>query len=172
MNENNQLRLFVYGTLKRGFNNHRKLCRGVLSVEEAEIRGKLYALPAGYPALVIPKTSVLSIGTADAAADVTAQYRLQAEMDGSSHNANNAAGLTTGWNRVQGEILTFDDPARRLLLFDRLENFRPGRHSFYLRVLAQVFPHHDPKPIVTWLYAMSDPGPEATRLRSGHWPEG
>jgi gamma-glutamylcyclotransferase (GGCT)/AIG2-like uncharacterized protein YtfP len=163
-----RLRLFVYGTLKRGFGNHRKLCQGVRSVEEAEIRGKLYALPVGYPALVIPRANILSIGTADAAADVTTQYRLQAEPDGASRNT---AGSPSGWDRVRGEILTFDDAPRRLPKFDRLENFRPKRHSSYLRALAQVFPQRSHAPVVSWVYVMSDPGPRATRLRSGRWPE-
>ncbi len=163
------LRLFVYGTLKRGFDNHRRLCQGVLAVEEAEIRGKLYALPAGYPVLVIPKTRLLSIGTADAVADVATQHRLQAELDRALSGGVEESG--SGWDRVQGEILTFDDAARRLPKFDHLENFRPGRQSSYSRVLAQVFQRRRPEPVVTWVYVMSDPGPRATRLRSGRWPE-
>jgi gamma-glutamylcyclotransferase (GGCT)/AIG2-like uncharacterized protein YtfP len=73
---------------------------------------------------------------------------------------------------VQGEILTFDDAPHRLQKFDRLENYRPGRHSSYLRVLAQVVPRRSQAPVVAWVYVMSDPGPAAIRLRSGRWPEG
>ena len=64
-NEGLEFRMFVYGTLKRGFDNHRRFCEGVLSVEEGWLRGRLYQLPAGYPALVIPERDVLADGTAD-----------------------------------------------------------------------------------------------------------
>ena len=167
-----QLRLFVYGTLKRGFENHRKLCQGVRSVEAAEIRGKLYVLPAGYPALVIPKAAILSLGTADAAADVASQFRLQGEVNAGPRSADDPAGYVPGLDRVQGEILIFDDGALRLPKFDHLENFRPGRQSAYLRVLAQVFARRSQDPVVSWVYVMSDPGPRAMRLRGGRWPEG
>jgi gamma-glutamylcyclotransferase (GGCT)/AIG2-like uncharacterized protein YtfP len=166
-----RLRLFVYGTLKRGFENHRKLCQGVRSVEAAAIRGKLYALPAGYPALVIPKAAILSLGTADAAADVAAQLRLQAEVAAAPRSADDPAAFMPGMDRVHGEILTFDNGPSRLAKFDQLEDFCPGRQSAYLRVLAQVFRGRAQDPVVTWMYVVSDPGPRAIRLRSGRWPE-
>jgi gamma-glutamylcyclotransferase (GGCT)/AIG2-like uncharacterized protein YtfP len=166
-----QLRLFVYGTLKRGFENHRKLCQGVRSVEAAEIGGKVYALPAGYPALVIPKAAILSLGTADGAADVATQFRLQAEVNAGPHSADDPATLVPGLDRVHGEILTFDDGPSRLAKFDQLEDFRPGRQSAYLRVLAQVFTRRSQEAVVSWVYVMSDPGPRAMRLRGGRWPE-
>ena len=49
------LRLFVYGTLKRGYWNHERFCRGVLSVEEAVVWGRLYELPSGIPVLRCPR---------------------------------------------------------------------------------------------------------------------
>ena len=167
-----QLRLFVYGTLKRGFENHRKLCQGVRSVEEAAIRGKLYALPAGYPALVIPKAAILSLGTADGAADVAAQFRLQGKVAAGPRDADDPAACVPGLDRVHGEILTFDDGPSHLAKFDQLEDFRPGRQSAYLRVLAQVFRGRAQDPIVAWVYVMSDPARGAIRLRGGRWPEG
>jgi hypothetical protein len=59
------LRLFVYGTLKQGYWNHERFCRGVLSVEEAVVRGRLYELPSGIPVLEVPEADVLAHGTAD-----------------------------------------------------------------------------------------------------------
>lgn len=56
------LRLFVYGSLKRGFDNHHRYCRGVRSVEETNTAGKLYRLPTGYPALVLPRKPVSGLG--------------------------------------------------------------------------------------------------------------
>lgn len=38
-NTNGMLRLFVHGTLKRGFWNHDRFCRGVLTVENAVVSG-------------------------------------------------------------------------------------------------------------------------------------
>ncbi|MFN3679441.1 MAG: gamma-glutamylcyclotransferase [Thermosynechococcus sp.] len=46
------LRLFVYGTLKPGYQPHEVLCRPWLSAHQpALVRGRLYHLPMGYPAL-------------------------------------------------------------------------------------------------------------------------
>ena len=43
-NTNGLLKLFVYGTLKRGYWNHDRFCQGVLSVEEADaLKGLLEA---------------------------------------------------------------------------------------------------------------------------------
>jgi gamma-glutamylcyclotransferase (GGCT)/AIG2-like uncharacterized protein YtfP len=163
------LRLFVYGTLKRGFGNHRRLCRGLVRAEAAEIRGKLYDLPAGYPALVIPEASILALGTAQPRADVA----LQSQLDSQSllpSSAVNVFGGCGGWGRVEGEVLTFRDPGC-LRAFDRLENFLPGRRSFYQRVLARVGARRNHEMAPVWLYVMKDPGPKARRLREGRWPE-
>ncbi|QEQ02106.1 gamma-glutamylcyclotransferase family protein [Thermosynechococcus sp. QKsg1] len=46
------LRLFVYGTLKPGYQPHEILCRPWLSAHQpALVRGRLYHLPMGYPGL-------------------------------------------------------------------------------------------------------------------------
>jgi gamma-glutamylcyclotransferase (GGCT)/AIG2-like uncharacterized protein YtfP len=55
--------IFVYGTLKRGQRNHERFCRGALAAREASVRGRLYDLPYGYPALVVPKGDVQATGT-------------------------------------------------------------------------------------------------------------
>ena len=43
--------LFVYGTLMRGQSNH-TLIESALRIETATVRGLLFGLPEGYPALV------------------------------------------------------------------------------------------------------------------------
>jgi gamma-glutamylcyclotransferase (GGCT)/AIG2-like uncharacterized protein YtfP len=43
---------FVYGTLRRGFANFRRLASDALSIEPAETTGLLYHLPQGYPAML------------------------------------------------------------------------------------------------------------------------
>jgi gamma-glutamylcyclotransferase (GGCT)/AIG2-like uncharacterized protein YtfP len=46
------LRVFVYGTLKPGERNYLRYCTGVaVTAQAATARGRLYALPAGYPAM-------------------------------------------------------------------------------------------------------------------------
>ena len=43
--------LFVYGTLMRGQSNH-ALVASAARIERATVRGLLFGLPAGYPALI------------------------------------------------------------------------------------------------------------------------
>jgi len=121
------LRLFVYGTLKRGYWNHERFCRGVLSVEEAVVRGRLYELPSGIPVLEVPEADVLAHGTADPLADVATQARLAAEFAArAAHPELEENGAPGGrWGPVYGELLTFDDPETRLPAIDRLEGFLP-----------------------------------------------
>ncbi len=56
--------LFVYGTLKRGFWNHDRFCRNAIDIRPATTWGRLYLLPASYPALEVPESSILAHGTA------------------------------------------------------------------------------------------------------------
>ena len=63
-------RLFVYGTLKRGYSNHDLFCNNALNAEEATTFGDLYDLPFGFPAMVVPSKSILAVGTTDYAHDV------------------------------------------------------------------------------------------------------
>ena len=123
------LRLFVYGTLKRGGQYHERFCAGALSIEPASVRGRLYALPAGYPVLVVPADTILAHGSGDAIADVARQ---------GTHVTRAAVCEDAGWQDVHGELQTFDDPADRLAAIDALEDFHPGAPSLYLRVLLPV----------------------------------
>lgn len=88
LKENTQgmLRLFVYGTLKRGFWNHDRFCRGVLDVREAVVRGCLSEMHSGIPVLQVPDGDILANGTADPLADVATQARLSEQM--ASHTPN------------------------------------------------------------------------------------
>ena len=47
------MRLFVYGSLKRGECNYHEVDRWVVSVVPARAPGRLYLRPDGYPALVV-----------------------------------------------------------------------------------------------------------------------
>jgi len=53
------VRVFVYGTLKPGEANYKKYCAGkVVDVKRAFVEGKLFALPMGYPAMMLGNSKV------------------------------------------------------------------------------------------------------------------
>lgn len=48
------VQVFVYGTLKPGESNYEHYCGGrVLAATRATVKGQLFALPVGYPAMVL-----------------------------------------------------------------------------------------------------------------------
>ena len=150
------LRLFVYGTLKQGYWNHGAFCEGVLEVREAQVRGRLYEGP-GFPLLEFPVEDVRAHGTADLLADVATQARLSDHVAPSPRPVPESA--TQGaWGAVYGELLTFDDPYSSLPPIDRLEDFRPGGHSLYRRLLVLVTVNGARE--VAWVYTV-----EATRIK-------
>ena len=155
LKENTQwmLRLFVYGTLKSGFWNHDRFCRGVLDIREAVVRGRLYEMHSGIPVLQVPDGDVLAHGTSDALADVATQARFSEQPAPYPEPAQQSA--TAGdWGRVYGELLTFDDPEIRLPAIDRLEGFRPDGASLYRRVLVPIRSQEVVSPV--WLYVVGD----------------
>ena len=159
------LRLFVYGTLKRGYGNHDRFCRGALEIREAQVRGRLYDGP-GFPVLEVPAEDVLAGGTTDPLADVATQGRLACRMRRTSKAVQAAAG---GWGTVYGELLTFDDPESWLPAIDRLEGFRPDGRSLYRRVLVVASVCGGPE--LAWAYTLESTGIKHRRILSGRWPE-
>lgn len=153
---NQTFRLFVYGTLKRGFSNHARFCESASSVEEAIACGDLYDLPFGFPALVVSEKNVQAVGTTDYAFDAAEQHRM------------NEAGRFTVFDepRVYGEVLTFGDPEKRLPALDRLEGFDPEGPSLYRRVLIPV--ETAKGAMLAWAYAIEKPS--GRRLPDGRWP--
>jgi len=139
-------RVFVYGTLKRGFSNHEYFCRGVTAVEEAVICGRLYALNAHIPALVIPDASVLANGSLDYASDHRCQWDVV--VDREQHAS------TDTWRMIHGEVLTFTEP-ERLARLDQLEGFRPPGLCLYHRVLAPVRLQSG-EWLAAWVYTVGD----------------
>lgn len=121
--------LFVYGTLKRGYWNHDRYCRNAIDIRPATTCGRMYQLPAGYPALEIPESHILAHGTDDPIADAQTQARLAA-------TPLTFTRPTGDWDLIHGEIITFLDPARDLPPIDRLEGFcGSGGLCLYHRVL-------------------------------------
>ncbi len=150
------LTLFFYGTLKRGHANHDRFCRGYLRVEEATVRGRLYDLPFGYPALVVPKEDIRAVGSADPVYDASNQQSLDPTETLKSH------GL-----RVFGELFTFDDPEQRLPALDRLEGFDPAGPSPYRRVLIPAGTSEGAG-VLAWAYVVERSS--GTHLPGGRWP--
>jgi len=150
--------VFVYGTLKRGQRNHDRFCKGVLSVQEATVHGRLYDLPLGFPALVVPQVDVTATGTEDYLADAERQRRA---TPGTKTSA-------TGWSPVYGDLLSFDDPEKRLPALDGLEGFRPGKQRFYTRVLVPATLTDTGTTIAAWTYVVESES--GVYLPGGRWP--
>lgn len=149
--------LFVYGTLKCGFDNHGRFCEGVLAVEKATVCGRLYDLPFGFPALIVSEETIHAAGTANPALDTATQRRL------------NGAALPAPFDdgpSAYGELLTFDDPEDRLPKLDHLEGFDPEGHSLYRRVLVPV--RTTTQTVFAWAYVIEKPS--GNYLPGGHWP--
>ena len=149
--------MFFYGTLKRGERNHERFCGGALSVEEGAVRGDVYDLPFGYPALVVPGESIHAFGTGDPTKDAEDQRRL----------GRGPVPLLEG-PRVFGEIFAFDDPESRLPALDRLEGFdRADASSHYRRVLLPV-EANDGSALLAWAYVVEKSS--GVHVPGGRWP--
>ena len=151
------LRLFVYGTLKRGYWNHQRFCAQARSIEPAVVWGRLYHLHAGFPALEVPEGLILARGTADPLTDARRQQEIGTPRFGRP---------TGDWDLIHGELVTFTDPQRDLPPIDRLEGFRPGGHSMYQRVMVAVLCGRTSIPAWTYWMPRIDTG---IRLGSGVW---
>lgn len=161
------LKLFVYGTLKRGYPNHARFCQGVRELRPAQVRGCLFQGP-GYPFLEVPGEDILARGTAWPLADVATQVRLSKKVHAyPGPVAENSAEGT--WGTVYGELLSFDDPEARLPAIDRLEGFRPEGRSLYRRVLVPAAVNGACE--IAWAYTLATARDKGRRLVSGCWPE-
>ena len=135
------LRLFVYGTLKRGGSNCHPFCRTAKQVDKATVWGRLYCLPDGYPALCIPTGHILARGSPCALTDTCMQNILPAI----------SRQPTGDWHLIYGEVMTFTDPASVLPPIDALEEFDAYAASNpYERVLVTVGINNNA--ITAWLY--------------------
>lgn len=150
------LALFFYGTLKRGQINHDRFLRGLASAQEATVRGRLYDLPFGFPALVVPEEDVRAVGSANPSHDAATQRRL-APPDASRPEGP----------RVTGELFVFDRFDELLPALDRFEGFDPVAGSgLYRRVLVPV--ETSRRIVLAWVYAQRKPA--GTYLPDGRWP--
>ncbi|NJB66848.1 gamma-glutamylcyclotransferase (GGCT)/AIG2-like uncharacterized protein YtfP [Desulfobaculum xiamenense] len=150
-------RLFVYGTLMRGERNHARFCGGGVGFREAAIWGRLFDLPAGYPALLIPQQSIMATGTLDPVAD--AQRQAEVGCDWPQRPEGD-------WDIVHGELVEFATPSRDMPPIDELEEFVPDGSGLYRRVLVSVMVGAECA--AAWVYCM-DATPQGVRLPDGRW---
>lgn len=156
------LRLFVYGTLKRGYWNHDQYCRDAISIEQATVRGRLYELPSGIPILHVPDEDVLAVGSCDVIADTLIQDRMEADWFDRQPRGP--------WDAVEGEIIAFATPQMSIPPIDALEGFHPHRGSLYRRVLLPTHLSADLCEI-SWAYVLGDSSLSECLLPIGDaWP--
>ena len=127
------IKVFVYGTLMRGYANHDYYCRGAMKIEPAEIWGRLYDLGC-YPVLEVPEELILACGTADPVADAETQAQFAQKLNGQPELPRPEG----DWELINGELVTFDNPQVYLPPIDGLESFNPESSSGYQRVLMLV----------------------------------
>ncbi len=149
--------LFVYGTLKPGYGNFRRICKGRIDgAKPAWVRGWLYDLPPGYPALV----------------EREPEERFSAPVPERGSPPARATGEKLAPRRVDGwvfgYILSFSDP-RILRRIDLLEDYEPGRGASlneYERVVRPVYGDRGETSGEVWLYVMSH---ERAMSMGGRW---
>lgn len=147
--------LFVYGTLKKGFPAHEHFFGRHCGVAgEAVVRGELFGLPAGYPALAVPKGDILAVGTANPASDAESQ------------RGTSLAHRERPGSRVHGEAYRLEDPERLLPALDVFEGFDPHGESLYRRVLIPAWTRLG-ETFSVWAYAMENP--PGARISGGKW---
>ncbi len=153
--------VFVYGTLKRGGRYHAAYCRGVESIADATVVGRLFALPAGYPMLVVPEASILARASGQAETDLAKMAAIQASDVQGPHL------FEPPWRAIRGELLRFADPGV-LVRLDRLEEFIPGGGGLYERVIVATL---GPQGQAVWTYVAPGGQLPAGAVEAGEsWP--
>lgn len=158
-----QFRLFVYGTLQRGYWNHDRFCRDAVSIETATVIGQLYQLPSGIPVLQVPESYVIMEACSNVYQDLLAQE--QAYIENGLPLAADSS-----WRLIYGELLCFDAALPYIHQLDRLEGFTPNAPSLYSRVLLRAHGSHT-QSVSAWAYICKDPRSWNLReLNKASWP--
>ena len=158
---NLETRLFAYGTLKRGSPVHDQLCRGVCSVIPARLWGRLYELPNGCPALVVPPAAVLAEATASAAED---HLRL-----GEWLHAPSPECPREGWRAVSGQLITLADYRTAWPPLDAWEDAAPDQTRLFCRRIVRI-ERDNGVPVTAWTYLVPRLPAGARELVTGVWP--
>lgn len=149
------LRVFVYGTLKRGQRNHDNYCRDAAAILPATTVGRLFDLPFGFPGIRVPDSAIHATGSPDYLADAREQQATPPRFQTPEHP----------WSLVYGELISFPD-ANSLSRLDALEGYVPGERGLYLRVLIPVMVEAETS--LAWAYALTQEA--GSRLPDGSWP--
>lgn len=120
------------------------------------VRGRLYDLTYGFPALRVYEREIQAIGTTNYLADTAKQHR-DFYVSGACSRIQDT---------VHGELMTFDDPERRLIALDALEGYVPGEEGLYKRVLVPV--EIAGETVLAWTYRMARLA--GVYLPGGRWP--
>jgi gamma-glutamylcyclotransferase (GGCT)/AIG2-like uncharacterized protein YtfP len=162
MNESADLTVFVYGTLKPGGRAWARLCEGkVADAKPARVRGRLYHLSAGYPAL------------RDDSKNAESATR---ESSGGPVPAADETNWVHGWRLVLRD-------AAALRAFDEWEEFDPARNpgdNTYNRIKISFFSEAKASPKSAepeylggaWVYVMAPARIAAmggVEVSSGEW---
>lgn len=160
----NTTRVFVYGTLKEGYYNHRVISPYAEEMKPAKLCGRIYDLSAGFPALEIPQEHELAPGAGESAADAALLYE-QSVIHGCAALLPQAEG---DWDTVYGELYVLREPEESLAAADYLEGFRAEGSGLYRRVAALC---ETEEGIVTaWVYVMDGiMEKRGKRIKNGVW---
>ncbi len=158
---NLETRLFAYGTLKQGSPVHAQLCRGVRGVIPAQLWGRLYELPTGCPALVVPAGAALAEATMEPEAD---HVRL-----GELLHQPAPVYSREGWRPVSGQLITLSDYRTAWPTLDAWEDAAPDRPVLFRRAIVRV-ERANGVPVTAWTYIVPRLPAGARELASGVWP--
>lgn len=151
------VRLFLYGTLKQGEIMHELVRPWLIDLAPARLPGRLYHLPAGYPALELPPIARLAESTPDPESDARTAGAIAAGRPE----------CPEGWGWVYGEIATLHSPRLCLPPLDEYEDVRSVAECLYQRVLVAT--ECGDRAVTAWTYIMNG-GTGGQWLPEGHWP--
>jgi len=120
------------------------------------VHGRLYDLIYGFPARGVYEREIQAIGTTNYLADAAKQH-------GAFYGSEACSRIR---DTVHGELMTFDDPERRLITLDALEGYAPGEEGLYERVLVPV--EIAGETVLAWTYRMERAA--GAYLPGGRWP--
>lgn len=161
-------RLFVYGTLKPGFENHERLLKRAITTIPASCPGMLFDTPWKHPVARLSKDLILAYGQTDIGADRALQNHFQERgiLPCQSWVPQALEGT------IHGDILLLDEPGRDLPQLDQFEEYVPGASSSrFMRVLTWV--SLDDQWVTAWMYVGGSIFESQTfrELKTGIWPE-
>ncbi|MDR2142490.1 MAG: gamma-glutamylcyclotransferase [Deltaproteobacteria bacterium] len=153
------VKIFVYGTLKRGFPNHELYIPPNSLLEPAWLFGWLFDTGYNFPTLVIAEENIRAQGSQSLRADLTFD---PGPPPLEPPEPTQPVELT----KVRGEVITLAEPGETLRRLDQLEGFNPAGRSMYRRVLTWVMAE-----TITWAWVYVNGDLNLSRLiASGEWP--